>query len=90
MRTEQARAVERGLREKLLLLLAKRGTMGLKKPQFFEILRGLNYDELQQELGRLEGEGLVVLAWHGPADFTATITPKGVEASQRTSSPLEE
>ncbi|HII40831.1 MAG TPA: GTP-binding protein [Thermoplasmata archaeon] len=90
LRTEKARAVERGLREKILLLLAKRGTIGLKKTQFFEILRGVSYDELQRELQGLEKEALIVLAWHGPADFTATITPKGVEASRATSSPLEE
>lgn len=89
-RVEQARAVERGLREKLLVLLAKRGTMGLKKPQFFEILKGLNYDDLSAELGRLEREGLVLLAWHGAADFTAQITPRGVEAARSAASPLED
>ncbi len=90
MRTEQSRAVERGLREKILLLLAKRGTLGLKKTQFFEILRGVSYDELQRELNQLERDGLIVLGWHGPADFTATITTRGVEASKGSASPLEE
>ncbi len=90
MRQEQARAIERGLREKILLLLAKRGTMGLKKAQFFEILRGLNYDDLQREILALESEGLVTVLWHGPAEFTAVITPKGVEASKQVRSPLEE
>lgn len=90
MRTEQSRAVERGLREKILLLLAKRGTLGLKKTQFFEILKGVSFDELQRELGQLERDGLVVLGWHGPADFTATITSRGVEASRGSESPLEE
>src|SRR5574340_871809 len=90
MRTEQSRAVERGLREKILLLLAKRGTLGLKKSQFFEILRGVSYDELQRELDQMERDGLIVLGWHGPAEFTATITGRGVEASKGASSPLEE
>ena len=90
MRTEQARAVERGLREKILLLLTKRGTIGLKKAQFFEILRGVSYDELERELSRLEKEGDVVLIWHGPADFTATVTKKGAEEGARSASPLEE
>jgi small GTP-binding protein len=89
MRMEQARAVERGLREKILLLLAKRGNLGLKKAQFFEILRGVGYDELQRELNQLERDGLIVLGWHGPADFTATITMRGVEASKSSESPLE-
>ena len=90
MRAEQSRAVERGLREKLLVLLTKRGTIGLKKSQFFEIQRGVSYDELQRELTALEKEGSVVLLWQGPADFTATITKKGAEEGARSSSPLEE
>ncbi len=90
MRTEQARAVERGLREKILVLLTKRGAVGLKKTQFFEILRGVSYDELQRELAGLEKEGYVVLIWHGPADFTATITKRGAEAGTQAGSPLEE
>ncbi|HLE54398.1 MAG TPA: Rab family GTPase [Thermoplasmata archaeon] len=90
MRQEQSMRVERGLREKLLVLLAKRGTLGLKKTQFFEILRGLHYDDLQREISRLEGEGLVAIMWHGPAEFTAAITPKGVEASKRVATPLDE
>ena len=89
-RQEKARAVERGLREKLLLVLSKRGTMGLKKSQFFEILRGLNFDDLQSELTRLEGEGLVSLHWHGAVDFTAIITSRGVEESKGSSSGWEE
>ncbi len=90
LRTEQSRVVERGLRDKILLLLAKRGTLGLKKQQFFEILRGVGYDELQVQLTQLERDGLIVIAWHGPADFTASITTRGVDASQAASSPLEE
>ncbi len=90
MRTERSRAVERGLREKILLLLAKRGSLGLKRNQFFEIIRGVSYDELHQQLERLEKEGFVAIAWQGPADFTATITERGIEESKQASSPLEE
>src|SRR2546430_154916 len=82
-RQDAARAVERGLRDKVLLLLDKRGSIGLKKNQLFEILRGVNFDDLQSELGRLEGEGLVTLLWHGASDFTAVITPRGVAAPKR-------
>src|SRR5213594_1301494 len=74
--------VERGLRDKVLVLLDKRGSIGLKKNQFFEILRGVNLDDLQSELARLEGEGLVTLLWHGTSDFTAVITPRGIAAKQ--------
>lgn len=81
-RHEKAKAVERGLREKILVLLAKRGGMGLKKNQFFEILQGVNFDDLQTELSGLEREGFVILAWHGPSDFTAIITSRGVDAAK--------
>lgn len=81
-RQENVRAGEHGLREKVLRLLAKRGTLGLTKNQFFEILRGVNVGDLQAELVRLEGERLVTLLWQGPADFRAIITPQGVEASK--------
>ena len=82
--------MERGLRDKVLLLLDKRGSIGLKKNQFFEILRGVNFDDLQSELGRLEGEGLVTLLWHGASDFTAVITPRGIAATKRESTWDEE
>lgn len=90
VRQDAARAVDRGLREKLLFVLAKRGMMGLRKNQFFEILRGLNYDDLHKELRRLEGEGLVAIEWHGIAEFTARITPKGADATRSEMTSLEE
>ena len=90
MRTLQTKAVERGLRDKILVLLAKRGMLGLKKNQFFDILRGLSYDELQRELTQLERDGLVVVTWHSPAEFTAAITKRGVEAAKISGAPLEE
>ncbi len=88
--TEQARAVDRGLREKILELLSKRGALGLKKNQFFEILRGVSFDELQAELKRLEAEGLLTLLWAGPADFTAVITSRGTQAGQARSGSFDE
>ena len=84
-RHEAARAVEHGLRDKVLVLLDKRGSIGLKKNQFFEILRGVNLDDLQSELARLEAEGLVTLLWHGTSDFTAVITPRGIAATKQAS-----
>ena len=80
---EQARAVEHGLREKVLSLLEKRRSLGLTKNQFFEILRGVNFDDLKAELTRLEGEGLVTVMWSGASDFTVFITPQGAAAAGR-------
>jgi small GTP-binding protein len=82
IREEQARAAERGLRSKILTLLAKRGPIGLRKQQFLEILRGIAYDELMQELSSLEREGLVTVAWQGPTDFSAQITPLGERSAR--------
>ena len=84
-RQEDTRAAERGLRQKALVLLDKRGSIGLKKQQFFEILRGVKVDELQAELDRLEREGLVTILWYGASDFAVTITPRGVKAVKQSS-----
>ncbi len=90
MRAEAARAQGQSLRDKMLALLAKRGTVGLKKAQFFDILRGVTAQTLQAELEGLEREGLIELKWFSPAEFTATITERGIAASQGVSSPLDE
>jgi small GTP-binding protein len=84
-RKEEVHAAERSLREKALVLLEKRGSVGLKKHQFYEILRGVKLDDLQAELDRLEGEGLVTILWYGASDFTVTITPRGVKAVKQAS-----
>jgi small GTP-binding protein len=84
-RQEDTRAAGRSLRQKALVLLDKRGSVGLKKHQFFEILRGVKFDELQSELDRLEREGLVTILWYGGSDFAVTITPRGVKALKQTS-----
>lgn len=82
-RREQARVADRGIREKVLVLLEKRGAIGLRKGQMSQILKGVNLDELQTELRRLEGEGMVTLMWYGPSDFTVTITPRGAKSIQQ-------
>jgi small GTP-binding protein len=79
-RREEAQAIERGLRERILWLLEKRGALGLRKHQFFEILRGVKPDEIQTELDRLEAEGFVTIRWYGATDFNAALTPRGAKA----------
>jgi len=76
-RQEDARAADRGMRHRLLMLLEKRGSIGLKRNQLFEILRGVNHDDLLKELEALEGQGLVTILWFGASDFAVTITPRG-------------
>lgn len=89
-RRDQAKVIERGLRDKLLVLLAKRGPLGLKKNQFFGILRDVRFDDLEAELGRLERDGLLTIMWYGTGDFTAVITPRGSKASNEASAWEEE
>lgn len=89
-RQEDARAADRGLRHRLLLLLEKRGSIGLKRHQLFEILRGVKHDDLQRELEGLEGQGFVTILWYGASDFTVTITSRGTRAVKEASAWDEE
>jgi hypothetical protein len=76
-RQEDARAADRGMRHRLLLLLEKRGSVGLKRHQLYEILRGVKHEDIQRELEGLEGQGLATILWYGASDFTVTISPRG-------------
>lgn len=89
-RQERAQTEDRSLREKVLLILSKRGNMGLTRSQFFDILHGLDSGELQANLERLREEGLIELSGQGPTDFTAVITSRGVEEARRASAGWEE
>lgn len=81
-REMQARAVEQNLREKILALVMKnRG--GVSKAMFFEAFRGVSYNELEGELKRLGGEGIIELNWNGPADFTVFMTTLGERIMRR-------
>ena len=77
LRQEDARAADRGMRHRLLLLLEKRGSVGLKRHQLYEILRGVKHEDIQRELEGLEGQGLATILWYGASDFTVTISPRG-------------
>ena len=81
-REGEARAASEGdLRKKVLVMVARRGTLGVTKREFFEALPGVSYSELERELKRLEREALVQVNWRGPADFTVLITPLGNRAT---------
>lgn len=77
MRTLRARSVAMDLENRILETLALRGFLGLTKNDLFAKFRGIGYDELKTTLERLERQAYVQIAWKGPADFTALITPKG-------------
>src|SRR5207249_9534184 len=76
-RHEEERMAQRSVRDKVLVLLEKRGSIGLKKNQFFDILRGVQFDEIQAELDRLEREGRGTSPWVGAVGVGVTVTRGG-------------
>ena len=64
-------------RQRLLALAAKRGRLGLNREMVFKEFPGISFAELERELQALEDAGLVRVSWHGPGDFTVSITPQG-------------
>jgi hypothetical protein len=53
----------------------------VSKDEFFGIVHGVSYNDLERELAKLEREALIQIHWRGPADFTALITPLGNRAT---------
>ncbi len=80
-REEEAHAVDTDLRHKVLRLVARRGSLGVAKGDFFAVLKGVSYADLERELNALERDSLVEIAWMGPAEFTVRITPLGEKAT---------
>ena len=76
-----ARKIDQGLRQRILLAVARKGTLGMSKNEFFSTIEGISYNDLEKELTRLEREALVQINWRGPADFTVLITPLGSRAT---------
>src|SRR5437773_3673660 len=81
MQGVEARKVDQGLRQRILLAVARKGTLGMSKNEFFSTIEGISYNDLEKELTRLEREALVQINWRGPADFTVLITPLGSRAT---------
>ena len=77
-----AHRVDEDLRRKVLLLVSQKGHLGVSKREFFEVLQGVSYNELERELRKLEREALIQINWRGPADFTVLITPLGERATE--------
>ncbi len=74
-------AVEVDLRRKVLLMVARRGRLGVSRSDFFETLRGVSYSELERELEGLERQGMLTIRWRDAADFTVEITALGEKAT---------
>lgn len=89
LRVESAKKVEEHLGDKILGLLVRRGVNGADKALFFATFRGINYDELEKVLKRLERDSLVQINWRGPTDFLALLTPAGLEYMKSKAEPKE-
>ncbi len=81
-RQVETHAVEEDLRRKILILVARRGHLGVAKADFFDAFPGISYSNLERELTKLEREAMVQINWRGPADFTVLITPLGERATR--------
>ncbi len=79
---ETRRAAE-SLKERILNLLIRKGRLGASKLDFFQVFKGMSYDDIERHLLRLEKEGLVRIAWRGPSDFSAFITEKGEHENKK-------
>ena len=62
---------------RVLSLTAKRGLIGATREDFFQEVRGLRYEDLEDAVHRLEAEGYVQIEWTGPNKFILTVTEKG-------------
>jgi len=62
---------------KVLSLTAKRGLIGASREDFFREIRGVQYDDLEDGIHRLEAEGYLQIEWTGPNKFIVTVTEKG-------------
>jgi len=82
MQGAEFRKTGEDLRQRILLLVARKGTLGMSKREFFETIQGISYNDLEKELAKLEREALVQINWRGPADFTVLITPLGDRATR--------
>jgi len=62
---------------KIVNLVAKRGHIGATREDFFVEIKGLVYEDLEEEILRLEREDLITVEWIGPNKFLVMISEKG-------------
>lgn len=63
----------------MLQLLARQGSNGVTREDFYSNIRALRYEELMNSLNELEADGLIRFEWLDSARFYAFITDKGAE-----------
>ena len=67
------------LEESMLELVAKRGNTGASRDDLFKGIKGVAYNELENQIDLLEKKGYISIQWLGSYDFVATITDLGKE-----------
>lgn len=70
------------LGKRILLIVAKRGYTGADREVLFHNIRGIRYNQLEEEILSLENVGYITVEWVGPSNFTVSITPEGVELAK--------
>ncbi len=70
------------LGKRILLIVAKRGYTGADREVLFHNIRGIRYNQLEEEILSLENGGYITVEWVGPSNFTVSITPEGVELAK--------
>src|SRR5256712_2474135 len=82
MQGSESRKAGEDLQQRILRLVAQKGTLGMSKTEFFQAIEGISYSDLEKELARLEREALVQVNWRGPPDLPVLITPPGRRATR--------
>jgi len=77
LRESASHRMEESLNTQLLGVILRRGRLGTNKEDLFMTFKGAKYDEIEQELDKLEREGMIEIIWRGPADFTIFPTELG-------------
>src|SRR2546422_3517207 len=78
MQGSETRKAGEDLPQRILRMVAQKGTLGMSKTEFFQVIEGISYTDLEKELSRLEREALVQTNWRGPRGLRAPITaPRG-------------
>ncbi len=62
---------------RILNLVAKRGSIGTSREDFFREIRGVDFEELERGILALEKDGYVNVEWLSTSRFVITITDAG-------------
>ncbi len=58
-------------------VVANKGKLGASKEFFFQMMKGISFDVLRENLDSLESKGYIRVKWSGTSNFLAFITEKG-------------